>query len=65
MKKGEFHEIKKDILTEARKNFPKEMKRIGDNPDIHLNDEGLMEIISRTNTHSFPTTWDIQSFLPK
>jgi len=26
MKKGEFHQLKQDILSEAKKNFPKEMK---------------------------------------
>lgn len=40
------------------------MKRVGDNSDIHLNDDVLMRIVSRTNSYSFPTTWDIQSFIP-
>ncbi|MEQ8156525.1 MAG: hypothetical protein ABRQ25_16870 [Clostridiaceae bacterium] len=63
LKKGEFHQIKKDILVEAKKAFPKEMKRVGDNLDIHLNQDGLMKVVSRTSNASFELKWDIQSFI--
>jgi RHS repeat-associated protein len=33
------------------------------NPDIYLNENGLMKIVSRTNKNSFNTDWEIQLFL--
>ncbi|MCI1695608.1 RHS repeat-associated core domain-containing protein [Aneurinibacillus aneurinilyticus] len=67
LKKGQFHQIKQDIIKDlSNKNSPYKdsMKKVGNNPDIHLSSDGTIRIMSRNGKTSFDTDWNIESFLP-
>ncbi|MCQ1530217.1 pre-toxin TG domain-containing protein [Lutispora saccharofermentans] len=65
--KGRFHEVKGDILKQlTSKDSPYKalMKKVGDNPDIGLDDLGNIVIKSRKNGVQFETDLSFDSFLP-
>ena len=69
LKKGEFHrEVKPNILSEVtQKNSPYKslMKKMGNNPDIHLSSDGQIKIVStQFKGKSFITDLNILDFIP-
>ncbi|RUT46076.1 hypothetical protein EJP82_13170 [Paenibacillus anaericanus] len=67
LKKGQFHGVKQDIIKDlTNKNSPYKdsMKKVGNNPDIHLSSDGTIRIMSRDGKTSFDTNWNINTFLP-
>ena len=67
LKKGEYHRVVKDaLINDLNKEYAKEMKKVGKNPDILLSPEGRIVIKSTVpgNKYQFPTQWYIQDFLP-
>jgi len=67
LKKGEFHQVKQDIvkdLTNKNSPYKDSMKKVGNNPDIHLSSDGTIRVMSRDGKTSFDTNWNINDFLP-
>ncbi|TKI59767.1 hypothetical protein FC756_20285 [Lysinibacillus mangiferihumi] len=67
LKKGEFHQVKQDIvkdLTNKNSPYKDSMKKVGNNPDIHLSSDGTIRVMSRDGKTSFDTNWKINDFLP-
>ncbi|MFJ6207374.1 polymorphic toxin-type HINT domain-containing protein [Lysinibacillus sp. NPDC092081] len=67
LKKGGFHQVKQDIVKDlTNKNSPYKnfMKKVGNNPDIHLSSNGTIRVMSRNGKTSFDTNWNIKDFLP-
>ena len=51
LKKGQYHrEIKKKILSDVKNSYRKQMKAVGENPDILLSPSGQIQIVSTNNT---------------
>ena len=67
LKSGAFHQVKQEILKDlTNKNSPykNSMKKVGNNPDIHLSSDGTIRIVPRKEGTSFVTNWNIKGFLP-
>ncbi len=67
LKKGQFHQVKQDIVKDlSHKNSPYKdsMKKVGNNPDVHLSSNGTIRVMSRDGKTSFDTNWNIRDFLP-
>ncbi|WP_158002937.1 hypothetical protein, partial [Lysinibacillus sp. FJAT-14222] len=67
LKKGEFHQVKQDIvkdLTNKNSPYKDSMKKVGNNPDIHLSSDGTIRVMSKDGKTSFDTNWNIKDFLP-
>ena len=66
-KKGGYHKIKQDIIKDlTNKNSPYKdfMKKVGNNPDVHLSQDGTIRIVStKYKGKSFDTTWKITDYL--
>lgn len=68
MKKGSFHPeggdgIKADILQDIMSKFPKELKKLGNNPDISFADDGQIMIEStKFKGKSFVTDLNINNY---
>ena len=56
-------EILKD-LTNKNSPYKNSMKKVGNNPDIHLSSDGTIRIVPRKEGTSFVTNWNIKGFLP-
>lgn len=64
LKRGEFHDIKGDILSDISSSIYKyKMFKVGKNPDIHLSSDGTIRIVSRINKSSFDTTLNFNDYL--
>ena len=66
LKEGQFHrDIKQEILKDVKKMSAKEFRKIGDNPDIYLMQNGRIGLASRSGLRYFISTdLYIQMYLP-
>ncbi len=69
LKKGQYHrEIKPQIISDLSSGnspYKKEMRKMGNNPDIYLSEDGRIQIVSTAYSgKSFETDWYITDYLP-
>lgn len=69
IKKGQYHrEIKPQIISDLSSGnspYKKEMRKMGNNPDIYLSEDGRIQIVSTAYSgKSFETDWYITDYLP-